>query len=639
MRLSSLSIRNFRSFKKQTIEFGKYTSLVGPNGSGKSTVLMALNVLFRQKANVATDVQSLTDEDFHNKDTSEPIVIEAAFTEISPKATEGLNHYVRHGQLVVKAIAKWDEGKKAAEVKHYGARLGVTDFKEFFEKHKSGTKKDLDPIYEGLREKHPDLPKATSKDDKKNALLAWESSHSVSCELIDSEDQFFGFQGAGALDPYLQWVYIPAVKDAASEQEAAKNTALGQLLDRTIKSKVDFSALKDLEGRMRDEYQRILETQKSALTSVSTSLETKLKTWAHADARIELKWNYDPKKSVHLEEPYARADVGESSFLGEIRRMGHGFQRSFIVTLLQELAACNAEASPTLLLGFEEPELYQHPPQARYLAGLLEDEDMKNTQVIATTHSPYFVSGKGVENVRLVRWDTGQDQSVVSSVTLENLRKRIGDALGETPRSPTSVQAAVQQIMYPSLNELFFSRLAVIVEGPEDIAFISAQLELSGLMAEFRKVGAHLIACGGKTSMSRPVAIACELGIPFFVIFDADAKDKTETANIRDNRCILNLCGCSNREPDPKKTVGNASENMVMWKSDIKKVVIDDITPKKWDDAWEKMKKQYGPVSDKNEMLITATLDSLYREGAVSASLDGLCRRIIALGKRHAGAT
>jgi putative ATP-dependent endonuclease of OLD family len=630
MRLSSLSIRNFRSFRDQTIEFGNYTSLVGPNGSGKSTVLMALNILFRQRSNVATDVQLLTDEDFHNKNTSEPIVVEATFTDLSPEATETLKHYVRQGKLVIKARAEWNNEGKTAEVKHYGARLGIEDFTEFFEKHKArDTAEALNKIYDGLQERYSDLPKATSKDAKRTALREFEDAHPELCVLLDSEDQFFGFQGTGKLEPFLQWIYIPAVKDASSEQEEAKNTALGQLLDRTVRAKIDFSGLNDLEDRMKDEYQEVLDTQKGLLTSISSSLETKLKTWAHGGARIELKWNFDPQKSVRLEKPYARADVGERTFVGDIRRMGHGFQRAFIVSLLQELATGSPDTA-TLLLGFEEPELYQHPPQARYLEGLLER--MENSQVIVTTHSPYFISGKGMENVRLVRWDKDNDQSVVSSVTLESLGRRIGEALGEEAQSPSYVMASVQQIMHPSLNELYFSHLTVFIEGPEDVAFISTHLELSGLIKDFRKVGAHLIACGGKNAMSRPLAIACEFGIPFFVVFDADSTD-TSTGNIYDNRCILALCGC--RDVDPLTTPGHVTDNVVMWKNKIKETVVEEIGQQKWDKAWEEMKAHYGSVSDKNEILIASTLENLYKDGISSAVLEGLCRKIIAWGSRH----
>lgn len=633
MKLESLSIKNFRSFEDATIDFVNYTSLVGPNGSGKSTVLMALNVLFKHRANVATDTQTLTEEDFHNKKTSEPIVIEAVFADLSAGAEEDLKHYVRQGKLIIKAKAKWNAESKVAEVKHYGARLGMEVFKEFFEKHKEGAKVDiLKKIYEDLQKKCPELPKATSRDAKRDTLREYEDSHPDLCVLLDSEDQFFGIQGTGKIAPYLQWVYIPAVKDASSEQEEAKNTALGQLLERTIRAKVNFSDYIDpLEDELKEKYKQVLENHAHVLLDVSTALESKLRMWANPDARVKLSWNFDDQKSVKVMPPTAKADISEKHFLGDIRRMGHGLQRAFIVSVLQVLATASQETAPTLLLGFEEPELYQHPPQARYLAELLKD--MENTQVIATTHSPYFVSGKGVENIRLVRYNEERDQSSVAYTTLSRLGKRIGKALGEEPQIPSYVMASVQQIMNPSLNELYFSRLAVLVEGPEDVAFISTHLELSGLMKEFRKVGAHLIACDGKTSMSRPLAIACELGIPFFVIFDSDPEQKTAhdtKRNIADNRCLLSLCGCG--DVDPSSPTGHVANNMVMWKNAIKKEVVDDIGQEQWNKAWEKMKKQYGGISGKNEMLISSTLEHLYSANVSSEALNGLCKKIIACG-------
>ncbi|MDA3790547.1 MAG: AAA family ATPase [Desulfobacula sp.] len=48
MKIESLRIENFRSFKDETIRFDNYTCFIGANGSGKSTVLNALNVFFRQ---------------------------------------------------------------------------------------------------------------------------------------------------------------------------------------------------------------------------------------------------------------------------------------------------------------------------------------------------------------------------------------------------------------------------------------------------------------------------------------------------------------------------------------------------------------------------------------------------------------
>src|SRR5579862_1240448 len=102
------------------------------------------------------------------------------------------------------------------------------------------------------------------------------------------------------------------------------------------------------------------------------SMQKRLQEWASPNAILTLGWHYDENKSVVVNEPYARAAIGEDNFIGEVARLGHGMQRSFLVALLHELASLNADQGPTLLLGFEEPELYQHPPQAQHMCNVLE---------------------------------------------------------------------------------------------------------------------------------------------------------------------------------------------------------------------------------------------------------------------------
>lgn len=102
--------------------------------------------------------------------------------------------------------------------------------------------------------------------------------------------------------------------------------------------------------------------------------------------------------------PSAQVKAVEHQFEGSLSRFGHGLQRSFIFTLLQELAE-HDDKGPRLLLGCEEPELYQHPPQALYLAGVMQQLSTQNAQVMVSTHSPHFVSGRNFEQIRMVRKD------------------------------------------------------------------------------------------------------------------------------------------------------------------------------------------------------------------------------------------
>ncbi len=56
MKIESVRIENFRSFKDETIFLDDYTCFVGPNGSGKSTIINALNVFFRQYKDTRTSL-------------------------------------------------------------------------------------------------------------------------------------------------------------------------------------------------------------------------------------------------------------------------------------------------------------------------------------------------------------------------------------------------------------------------------------------------------------------------------------------------------------------------------------------------------------------------------------------------------
>jgi len=104
MRLSSVRIQNFRAFADQTIHFNDYTCLVGPNGGGKSTVLMALNVFFREASHTNTDLLRLDKEDFHHKNTRDPIIITVTFEDLNADAQADLKDYYRQGKLTVVQI-------------------------------------------------------------------------------------------------------------------------------------------------------------------------------------------------------------------------------------------------------------------------------------------------------------------------------------------------------------------------------------------------------------------------------------------------------------------------------------------------------------------------------------------------------
>ena len=312
-------------------------------------------------------------------------------------------------------------------------------------------------------------------------------------------------------------------------------------------------------------------------------------------------------------------------------RLGHGLQRSFIVALLHELAVSEEADAPTLILGLEEPELYQHPPQARHLAAVLERLAGEGSQIIASTHSPFFVSGRAVEAVRMVRKHHQSGAARVSAVTHEGLATCLTEAMQGEPMSPTAVMAAIEQILQPSQNEMFFARVPVFVEGPEDVAFVSTHLHLSGQWEEFRKLGCHFVVTGGKNPMSRPIALACLLELPAFAIVDGDMQNEGESeANRRDNGCILRLMG--HDDIDPLVSENFFADNLVMWRETIGRAVMGEIGPDMWAGAETEARTRTAlqdRVRQKHPLLITATLEVLHRNGVRSGVLERVGRSLL----------
>lgn len=644
MRIESISIKNLRCIKDDVLYLDPYTCLVGPNGAGKSTFLHALNIFFRHAADSPTDVNSLSSEDFHLQDTTSPIEITITFNNLSAEALADFKDYERQGKLVVSAKAVFDPNTGRAQVKHFGKRLGMKVFEQFFRAFGDRSPaSELTTIFEQIESEFPELAaKKVKKKPKENmydALREFESQRPGSCELLDSEDLFYGVsKGFDKFDKYVQWIFIPAVKDATEEVTETKNGALGKLLARTVRSKVNFSGSIDaIANAARQQYQQMLDANTTALEEVSEALRKRLVEWAHPDASVRVQWQQDPSKAVRVDQPVAGVLAGESGFEGNLVRLGHGFQRSYLLALLQELASGDDNTAPTLILGCEEPELYQHPPQERYLASIFEDLSTDNSQVIVSTHSPYFVSGRYFESVRLIKRPTAGAGARAYQFSFSELAKRFSEAVGKPLKKESAAMSKLHQALQPAMNEMFFTQRLVLVEGLEDAAYIHSWLVLTQQWEQYRSLGCHIVPTSGKSEMIRPAIIALALNIPVFAVFDADGDkiDKTEarTRHHRDNSALLRLFGGNEADIFPTDTVMAA--NYAAWPHDLATTVKNEIIAAIGADGFNEIENranaQCGNAGDltKNAIFIGNKLSMIHEAGISLPSLNRLCDAIL----------
>jgi energy-coupling factor transporter ATP-binding protein EcfA2 len=640
VKIKAIRIENFRSFKDQAISLGRYASFVGANGAGKSNVLYALNVFFREQGASATDVMKLSEEDYFNKDTSKPIRVTLTFDELNEHAQGDLKDYFRQGELVVTAEAEYDPESGYGQVQHFGQRLGIEEFRRFFEADKAGKKAgELGQIFDELRTRFPGVANARSKDDKASALRAFEAEHPDQCLLIESEDNFYGINSTGKLASFVQWVCVPAVKDAGEEGQESKNTALGKLIARAVRTRINFDDdINALRADTLAKYQELLDRNQAGLSDISQALQRRLADWAHPDVRLGVEWLSDPAKAVQLQQPVAGIKTGEGDFLGSLARMGHGLQRSYLLALLQELADSDAPNAPTLILGCEEPELYQHPPQARHLADVLRELASGNNQVLITTHSPLFVTGEGFEDVRLVRRPNVNAPSTCSWVVLDRICARIREAAGgtDTQRPIEGLVAKIHQALQPNIAEMFFSRVPILVEGLEEVAYITTQLHVSGKWHEFRRLGCHLVPVNGKDKLIQPLAIAIELGLPAFVIFDADGdveKEERRKRHAVDNRTLLALLGIDSPPFPPAHLWG---DNHAVWQTTLTQTIKDDFGPE-YSRFTEPARVNYAQEGglEKNSLFIADWLTAATAGGCVTPTLVRLCDFILAFAAKE----
>lgn len=123
---------------------------------------------------------------------------------------------------------------------------------------------------------------------------------------------------------------------------------------------------------------------------------------------------------------------------------------------------------------------------------------------------------------------------------------------------------------------MFFARVPVLVEGLEEVSYITTELHLSNQWSEFRRLGCHLVPVNGKDKLIQPLAIAVELCVPVFVVFDADGDTTREDHRIkheRDNHALISLLGAGHIDFPAAHVCGG---NHAIWQTNLTDVVKAD---------------------------------------------------------------
>lgn len=512
MRIERVRIRNFRCLEEVEITFEEVTTFLGPNGAGKSTILRALDWFFN-----GTRHDLLTVDDVFHRQADRTVEVAVQFDALTERDREALGKYASVEATTVEIRKTWTDGDE----KIIGRSRVFPAFQEI---RSAASASERRSIYTELRSAEPELnlPAWTNDASATQTMSDWEAANPT--ELVDadieSSSHFFGFAGQAQLSGVFDYIFVSADLRAGEEATDGRAAIIGRILEQAIDrsaADAEIAALLDETSRQQSS---ILENHfTEQLAALSASLTAEVQAFASGRA-IEI--NSDlapppPQKTQFL------VNVRDQELMTRVDRQGHGFQRALLIASLKLLAETRrtAETPGVICLAVEEPELYQHPLQARLFAGVLrslaEDPD-RGVQVAYATHSPYFIEARSFSQIRRVtRSRVGDhDATHVLGSTEDAVSARL-EGFVETER----VHRQLDGVCLGGLSEGFFADVVLLVEGSTDRAVLAgaAARDASPLLLD----GIFIGEAGGKTGLLLPYVIFEQLGIPVYVVSDNDS--------------------------------------------------------------------------------------------------------------------
>ncbi len=454
--LSEITIRNFKSIINETFELSAFTPLVGYNNAGKSNMLEAIKWLLKKTA--------LTDAAFYDK--NQAVEMEGKISGISPAILDQLPDNQRT------AIQPFliDNGLFIKRIQAL-PNVGVAQIRL--------------------------LVKDTAQIGTVNEWRA----NPVGLD-----------QAIQALFP--EPIHIGAMEN--SEEDVSKNkttTTIGKLL---------AEILGPLQNNYNARVQNALEDVKRLLDADGEDRAPELT--AFDTAVNEKVGSFFPGVCIkvhvptpELKEVFSKGTIKVFENLNpegrDVSALGHGTQRSIQMALVRHLADIKREAgeqaSNTILL-IDEPELYLHPQAIEVLRDALKTLSEQGYQVIFSTHSPFTITSKDVENTILIRKNNDQGthkrHSLKSAIT----------AVAAAHPSQLSIVFSLS-----NSSNILFAEKVVLAEGKTENRLLPKIIQkVSGKTLGLHKIA--LVPIDGSGSTKKTIEVLTAMAIPTKAIVDLD---------------------------------------------------------------------------------------------------------------------
>lgn len=485
VRISSLSIENFRCFQKLELDFEQCQALIGENGCGKTAVLAALRLVTSRSA----PANRLSERDFHVADAGDLKITVRFSNPFILKVPDGYGTKdIPCNEILLSAHRRDKPTPGTAFSGPIVAQQVAIPIV-----YETGHAPDG---VEG------DLPAWIKKTDS-----GYQVSRKSGGKPMELGNRQLSLQND--LEGFPNVFYFD--RDREKEAKVGFNSLLGKIV-------------KDLNWRFRKSWDQtaIASTWDAFYHTVLSGLEVPKTDRIIQPLRDRMREFFGREfrdlelSLLDIEQPFAKAFFARRSSTNQIEQgdLGSGVSILLAYFLLDIVSRLSKEQFIILI---DEPELHLHPQlQQRLFA----DFQKSMSQVIYTTHSDIFVS--------LADWRAIK-RFAPAGITpaKEGLERPFGGKPIREHLDEIKQWYRDRSVFFREDNQVFFSRLVLLVEGPA---------EKYGIPILASKLGKELgqmtvLSCNGKNKIRDYQLLCCAFDVPYFTVFDLDNQPVTATEN------------------------------------------------------------------------------------------------------------
>ena len=478
MKITKITIHNFRSIREQSLNLCDYSLLIGANNSGKTNIIDALRIFYEK------DLKFTPNRDFPKFDV--------------------------------------DDQESWIEIEFY---LEDDEFSDLKDEYKQPN--NILRVRKYLKSNETNRVKSNQSN-----IYAYEGEQL-------SDNLFYGAKNISEAK-LGDVIYIPEVTKVDEYTKLSGPSAFRNLLEFVVKKLIKNSLAFESLGKTFEDFNKRFKEEASkdgiSLKNLIQDINDGIRDWGTSFG-MEIN-QIKPEEIIKNLVTYYLEDENLKDQKLDVSSFGQGLQRHLIYTLVKLSAKYKdtptkkdkKEFAPnfTLIL-FEEPEAFLHPAQQEILnVSLKELSTEYSQQVLISTHSTHFVSKNISDIPSILKLAKDGPKTKIYQIDNESLEvtlkenKELKTILGE---NSTDRDIELESIRYclwldPDRCCAFFADVVLICEGLSEKALIDTLIKNKKITIENSRM--YILNAAGKYDIYRYINLFGKLGIKHSVLFDGD---------------------------------------------------------------------------------------------------------------------